>query len=157
MGGIMRAVSRHVAKIPDKYDPEAAEQSWGAAWQQAGIYLWDPSRPREETFVIDTPPLTASGSLHIGHVFSYTHQDLIARYQRMRGRNLAYPMGFDDNGLPTERRVQNVFGVRPNPNVAYDPEWKPRRDRSKQDGIEEVSRRNFVEACAELTEEDEQT
>ncbi len=77
------------------------------------------------TFVVDTPPPTVSGSLHVGHVFSYTHQDLIVRYQRMIGKNIAYPMGWDDNGLPTERRVQNLLGIRCNAKLPYDPDWKP--------------------------------
>ena len=142
-------------KIPEKYDHETVERSWRERWAARDLYRWDPTRPREETFVVDTPPLTVSGSLHIGHVFSYTHQDLIVRYQRMCGKNIAYPMGWDDNGLPTERRVQNAFGIRPNPALPYDPDWQPRRDKGKQEPVEEVSRRNFIEACALVTEQDE--
>jgi valyl-tRNA synthetase len=91
----------------------------------------------------------------VGHVFSYTHQDVLVRYQRMRGKNIAYPMGWDDNGLPTERRVQTVFGIRPNPHLPYEPSWQPRRDKNQKDPIEEVSRLNFIEACGIITEEDE--
>jgi valyl-tRNA synthetase len=142
-------------EIPQKYDPEEAEARWRARWEEWDLFRWDPNASREDSFVVDTPPPTVSGELHIGHVFSYTPQDLLVRYQRMRGKNIAYPMGFDDNGLPTERRVQNVFGIRPNRSLPYDPNWKPRRDRGKKDPIEEVSRANFVEACGIVCEEDE--
>src|ERR1039458_10871568 len=89
-----------------------SEQKWRKQWEKWRIYRYDATRPRPETFIVDTPPPTVSGSLHIGHVFSYTHQDLIVRYRRMRGFNIYYPMGWDDNGLPTERRVENFFHVR---------------------------------------------
>ena len=97
-----------------------------------------------------------SGSLHIGHVFSYTHQDLLVRYQRMRGRNIHYGMGWDDNGLPTERRVQNIFGIRCDPSLPYDADWTPNPNKGKKDPVEIISRRNFIEACALVTEKDEQ-
>ncbi len=142
-------------EIPGKYAPERAERDWARVWEERGLYRWDPERPREQTYVVDTPPPTVSGSLHVGHVFSYTQQDLIVRYQRMRGMNICYPIGWDDNGLPTERRTQNVFGVRPNPSLPYDPDWKPRRDKSKKEPVEEISRRSFVEACGLVCAEDE--
>ena len=142
-------------EIPQKYEATEAEARWRAQWDAWALYAWDPTRPRADTFVVDTPPATVSGTLHIGHVFSYTHQDLLVRYQRMRGRNIAYPMGFDDNGLPTERRVQNIFGIRPRRDARYDPSWKPRRDKGVKDPIEEVSRKNFIEACQLVCEEDE--
>ncbi len=144
-----------MGEIPEKYDHLETEARWMKRWDDARIHAWDPERPREETFVVDTPPPTVSGSLHIGHVFSYTHQDVLVRFQRMQGKNIAYPMGWDDNGLPTERRVQNIFGVRPNPSLSYDPDWQPRRDKGKKDPVEEISRKNFVEACSIITEEDE--
>jgi len=151
-----------VKEIPEKYDPNEAEPKWRKIWEERGIYKWDPARPRSETFVVDTPPPTVSGSLHVGHVFSYTQTDTIVRFQRMLGKNIFYPIGWDDNGLPTERRVQNYFGIKCDVSKAYDPSWKPKHDPSLKDKsekdkkIEYVSRRNFIEACAILTREDEQ-
>jgi valyl-tRNA synthetase len=144
-----------MSEIPSTYDARAAEATWRERWESLGLHRYDPSRPREETFVVDTPPPTVSGSLHVGHIFSYTQTDVIARYQRMRGRSIAYPMGFDDNGLPTERRVQNVFGIRCDPELPYRPDWRPRRDPAPGAPPEIVSRRNFLEACELLTAEDE--
>jgi valyl-tRNA synthetase len=144
--------------IPDKYDHKSAEQRWIKAWSEANAYKWDPSRPREETFVVDTPPPTVSGSLHLGHVFSYTQTDVLVRYNRMRGKNISYPMGWDDNGLPTERRVQNVYSIQCNPKLPYNSTWTPQKadPNSKEKAIvAEVSRQNFVEACEQLTKEDE--
>jgi valyl-tRNA synthetase len=149
-------LEERMADIPKKYKHHDVEDKWRQQWEDWGIYRWDESLPREDTFVVDTPPPTVSGSLHVGHVFSYTHQDLIVRYQRMKGKNIAYPMGWDDNGLPTERRVQNLLGIRCNPHLPYDPEWKPIRKGKKDTSIDEVSRRNFIEACGVVTEEDEQ-
>lgn len=142
-------------EIPKKYKHLEVEEKWRKLWNEWGIYRWDPGVPREQTFVVDTPPPTVSGSLHVGHVFSYTHQDLLVRYQRMTGKNIAFPMGWDDNGLPTERRVQNLLGIRCNPHLAYEPDWKPDPAGGKRKEIEEVSRRNFIEACGLVTAEDE--
>src|SRR5829696_8593361 len=96
--------------------------TWSARWEQQQTYRFDRTAPAERIFSIDTPPPTASGALHIGHVFSYTHTDVIARYQRMRGKAVFYPMGWDDNGLATERRVQLYFGVRCDPSLPYEPD-----------------------------------
>ena len=96
-----------------------------ARWEETGVYRFDRTRSRPEVYSIDTPPPTVSGSLHVGHVFSYTHTDVVARFQRMRGKAVFYPMGWDDNGLPTERRVQNYFGVRCDPSLPYDPSFQP--------------------------------
>ena len=107
--------------VPERPSLDGLEAKWAAVWTRDGVYSFDRDAPRERVFSIDTPPPTVSGSLHVGHVFSYTHTDAIARYQRMRGKAVFYPMGWDDNGLPTERRVQNHFGVRCDPSVPYDP------------------------------------
>jgi valyl-tRNA synthetase len=149
------------AAIPDKPALEGLEAKWGEAWETQGVYRFDrESATRENVYSIDTPPPTASGSLHIGHVFSYTHMDLAARYQRMRGRSIFYPMGWDDNGLPTERRVQNYYGVRCDPSLPYDPDFTPPFEggdnkSSKAADQQPVSRRNFIELCERLTVEDE--
>jgi len=140
-------------RIPDKPALEGLEAKWTPAWESAGVYRFDRRRPRGEVYSIDTPPPTVSGSLHVGHVFSYTHTDVIARFQRMRGKAVFYPMGWDDNGLPTERRVQNYYGVRCDPSLPYDPSFTPPDTPGKQPVS--VSRPNFIELCARLTLEDE--
>ncbi len=143
----------HPVSVPDKPALEGLEAKWDARWEAAGTYRFDRSRPRADVYSIDTPPPTVSGSLHVGHVFSYTHTDVIARFQRMRGRAVFYPMGWDDNGLPTERRVQNYFGVRCDPSLPYDPSFAPPEKPGKHPIP--VSRPNFVELCEKLTVEDE--
>src|SRR5215203_3497066 len=107
--------------VPDKPSLDGLEARWGDRWQADATYAFDRTTGRDAVFSIDTPPPTVSGSLHVGHVFSYTHTDTVARFQRMRGRNVFYPIGWDDNGLATERRVQNFYGVRCEPALAYDP------------------------------------
>jgi valyl-tRNA synthetase len=139
--------------VPDKPALEGLERKWMARWESDAVYRFDRSRPRAEVFSIDTPPPTVSGSLHVGHVFSFTHTDLIARFHRMRGKAVFYPMGWDDNGLPTERRVQNYFGVRCDPSLPYDPSFVPPEKPGKQPVP--ISRPNFIELCATLTAEDE--
>jgi valyl-tRNA synthetase len=146
-------------RVPERPTLDGLEGKWSAVWERDGVYRFDRSAPRERVFSIDTPPPTVSGSLHVGHVFSYTHTDAIARYRRMRGMEVFYPMGWDDNGLPTERRVQNHFGVRCDPSVPYDPAFEPGEsdpDRASEKGPLAVSRPNFVELCLALTETDEQ-
>jgi len=106
--------------LPEKPSLDGLEQRWAPRWEADGTYRFDRSAPRERVFSIDTPPPTVSGALHVGHVFSYTHTDVVARFRRMRGQEVFYPMGWDDNGLPTERRVQNHFGVRCDPTLPYD-------------------------------------
>jgi len=139
--------------LPDKPALEGLEAKWIARWEADGMYRFDRSRRRDEIFSIDTPPPTVSGSLHVGHVFSFTHTDLVARFHRMRGKEVFYPMGWDDNGLPTERRVQNYYGVRCDPSLPYDPSFTPPAQPAKPPLS--VSRPNFVELCARLTAEDE--
>jgi valyl-tRNA synthetase len=140
--------------VPQRPTLDGLEAKWSAVWEQHGAYRFDRAGSREQVFSIDTPPPTVSGSLHVGHVFSFTHTDTIARYQRMRGKNVFYPMGWDDNGLPTERRVQNHFGVRCDPSVAYDAGFVPPGEPSEKEPVA-VSRPNFVELCLRLTETDE--
>ncbi len=140
-------------RLPEKPALEGLEVKWIPRWEESGAYRFEGTHPRQEVFSIDTPPPTVSGSLHVGHVFSYTHTDVIARFQRMRGKAVFYPMGWDDNGLPTERRVQNYYGVRCDPSLPYDPAFVP-PDKPGERPIS-VSRPNFVELCNRLTGEDE--
>ena len=145
-------------RVPEKPSLDGLEAKVGAVWAETGVYAFDRTATRDQVYAIDTPPPTVSGSLHVGHVFSYTHTDTIARYQRMTGKKVFYPMGWDDNGLPTERRVQNYYGVTCDPSVPYDASFvapfagnvpKDLRDRPA------ISRKNFVELCHTLTAEDE--
>jgi valyl-tRNA synthetase len=142
-------------RAPEKPSLEGLEDRWSHRWQEEGTYAFDRSKERSDVYAIDTPPPTVSGNLHIGHVFSYTHTDTVARFQRMSGKEVFYPIGWDDNGLPTERRVQLRFGVRCDPSLPYDPAFTPptKPDRKRQVPI---SRRNFVELCTRQTTEDEQ-
>ncbi len=140
--------------LPDKPTLDGIEARWAGVWEEQGTYRFDRSKTRSEVYSIDTPPPTVSGSLHVGHVFSYTHTDCMARYKRMRGFEVFYPMGWDDNGLPTERRVQNYFGVRCDPSLPYDPDFTPPEKPDEKNQVP-ISRRNFVELCERLTVEDE--
>lgn len=152
-----------MSAIPEKPALEGLEAKWDAAWHAQGTYLFDRAAAlktgRAGVYSVDTPPPTASGSLHIGHVFSYTHTDVKARYERMRGKTVFYPMGWDDNGLPTERRVQNYYGVRCDTSLPYDPDFTPpfNGDAKSLKPADQVpiSRRNFIELCEKLTIEDE--
>ncbi len=137
----------------EKRSLEGLTAYWARRWQEEGTYAFDRSKERADVYAIDAPPPTVSGSLHIGSVYSFTHTDLVARYQRMRGRAVFYPMGWDDNGLPTERRVQNVYGVRCDPSLPYDPAFQAPPE--PFDPPRAISRRNFVELCAVLTATDE--
>jgi len=141
------------AEAPRKPTLGGLEEKWSARWRAEGTYGFDRTKTRDEVYSIDTPPPTVSGSLHVGHVFSYTHTDLIARYQRMRGKEVFYPMGWDDNGLPTERRVQNYYGVRGDAHLPYDPDFTPPAEPAKHQVV--ISRQNFLELCDQLVLEDE--
>ncbi|MBM6404236.1 valine--tRNA ligase [Phycicoccus sp. CSK15P-2] len=152
------------ASIPDRPSLDGLEEKWGAVWQEQGTYAFDREAAlagdRSQVFSVDTPPPTASGSLHMGHVFSYTHTDCMARYKRMRGFNVFYPIGWDDNGLPTEKRVQNYYGVRGDASLHHDPDFEPpfRGNAKSTKAADEtpISRQNFIELCDELTVKDEE-
>ncbi len=146
--------------VPERAALEGLEERWGQTWNEQDTYSFNRNTSREQVYSIDTPPPTVSGSLHIGHVFSYTHTDVIARYKRMQGLNVFYPMGWDDNGLPTERRVQNYYGVRCDPSLPYDADFVPPHNGGEGKSIKyadqkPISRRNFIELCWQLTAEDE--
>ena len=145
-------------RVPERPSLEGLEDRWAARWEQDGTYRFDPTRARGDVYSIDTPPPTVSGSLHVGHVFSYTQTDIVARYQRMTGKAVFYPIGWDDNGLPTERRVQDYFGVSCDPSMPYDAEFVAARHELKRDKNARaipISRPNFIELCNILIKEDE--
>ena len=153
-------------QIPEKPSVDGLEEKWAQVWKEQGTYAFDRAKAlaggREGIWAIDTPPPTASGSLHIGHVFGYAEADCIARYRRMTGHEVFYPIGWDDNGLPTERRVQNYYGVRGDASLPYDPAFAPPhegREGSSNKTADElpISRRNFIELCDVLTVRDEAT
>ena len=151
---------RAPASTPDRVGVEGLEEKWALAWETDGTYKFRRDVDKAQVFSIDTPPPTVSGSLHVGHVFSYTHTDVVARFQRMRGKEVYYPMGWDDNGLPTERRVQNYFGVRCDPSLPYVEGFTPPYEggdnkSSKAADQIPISRKNFIELCEKLTAEDE--
>jgi len=118
----------------DKLNISEIEAKWQKIWNEHDVYKWDSTKSREEIFSIDTPPPTVSGELHMGHVFSYTQADFIARFQRMIGKSVFYPIGFDDNGLPTERLVEKVKKIR----------------------AKDLSRQEFIKVCEEVVLEAEE-
>jgi valyl-tRNA synthetase len=139
--------------IPEKPSLEGLEATWRARWEAEGTYRFDRSKTRDEIFSIDTPPPTVSGALHIGHVMSYTHTDLVARYQRMRGKEVFYPMGWDDNGLNVERRVQLMTGTIVDPTLPYDPSIRRPDNVDPKARPTPVSRPNFVGLCEQVVPE----
>ena len=114
--------------LPKRYNPRTTEPELQAQWQQAGTFHFDPQSDKP-VYSIDTPPATVSGRLHLGHTFSYSHPDFIARFWRMNGFNVFYPMGYDDNGLPTERLVERQLGA----------------------SAAEIGRSRFIEKCLEIS------
>ena len=144
-----------MAEVPEKPTLDGLEARWQERWEADGTYRFDEAKSRAQVFSIDTPPPTVSGSLHMGSVFGYVQTDCIARFRRMAGAEVFYPMGWDDNGLPTERRVEHFYGVRCDPSLPHDPSFSPP---AKPDPKRPVpcSRPNFVELCLQRTAEDEQ-
>jgi valyl-tRNA synthetase len=140
--------------LPEKPTVDGLEAKWLARWDEEATYRFNRQALRASVYSIDTPPPTVSGELHIGHVFSYTQGDLMARFWRMRGKDVFYPMGWDDNGLPTERRVENFYGVRCDPTLPYDPAFTAPTKPAEQKVS--ISRKNFVELCHLLTAVDEE-
>ncbi len=158
----LSAMATHGSGPPKKASLDGLEDKWDAVWSAEEIYRFDRSAERSTVFSIDTPPPTVSGALHVGHVFSYTHTDTLARYHRMAGKNVFYPMGWDDNGLPTERRVQNYYSVRCDPSLPYEEHFVPPAtagvgpDGKKLKQQVPISRPNFIDLCHELVQQDEQ-
>ena len=153
-------LTAHVTGVPDRVSLDGLEDQWNQVWQDRATYAFDAGVSRDQVYSIDTPPPTVSGSLHVGHVFSYTHTDVVARYQRMTGKSVFYPMGWDDNGLPTERRVQNYYGVRCDTSLPYVENYQPPFEGADGKSVraadqQPISRKNFVELCERLTAEDE--
>ncbi len=136
------------------YDFKENEKKWNQYWDKEGTYKFQKDSDKK-TFVVDTPPPTVSGSLHIGHIFSYTQTDIQVRYHRMLDKNIFYPIGWDDNGLPTERRVQNYYNIACNPTIAYEDNFTPEHNPKDKSPRKEISRENFIEACETLVESDE--
>src|SRR6266545_1050298 len=116
--------------FPQRYNAAEAERRWQDIWASERLYEFDPADPRPP-FAIDTPPPTVSGTIHIGHVYSYVQAEAMARFWRMQGHNVYYPFGFDDNGLPTERFVEKLRGIR----------------------ARDLSRPEFIATCLEVSRE----
>ena len=98
-------------ELPKKYKSNEAEMKWGEFWESNMVHKYDPTAPREKTFVVDTPPPTVSGSLHVGHVFSYTQTDVLTRFQRMRGKYFTHGLGrqWTSYGKKSSRSLRGSF------------------------------------------------
>ena len=140
--------------MSNKYNYKEAEKKYQKKWEKEQIYSYQASSEKEN-FVIDSPPPTVSGSLHIGHIFSYTQTDILARFHRMMGKNVFYPMGWDDNGLPTEKRIQSLYAVKCDPKLDYNPNFKAKKTDKKNPFYQSISRKNFLEICNSQVLEDE--
>lgn len=116
--------------LDGKYNASESEKKWQEYWQSEKIYTYD-NESNKSTYSVDTPPPTVNGKIHIGHIFSYTQAEVMARYMRMKGYNVFYPFGFDDNGLPTERLVEKNYEIK----------------------AHEVGREKFTELCLNTTSE----
>jgi valyl-tRNA synthetase len=138
-------------RVPEKPSLEGLEARWSQRWRDDHTFRFDRTKSRAEVYSIDTPPPTVSGALHAGHVCSYTHTDLIARFQRMRGKDVFYPMGWDDNSLNVVRRVTVNYGVTCDPHLPFDAGFEPPGPNAKQKVA--ISRPNFVALCEQLTTE----
>ncbi len=143
-----------IKSLDEKLHFETLETRCMQYWEDNATYAFDKDAPRDNTYVVDTPPPTISGSLHIGHIMSYTQTDIKVRWQRMNGRAIFFPIGWDDNGLPTERRVQNYYGISCDADLPYDSNFIPQHVENVKE-LRPVSRRNFVETCNLLTQNDE--
>ena len=146
---------KEILEFEKNYNHIEVERKVVSKWEKDKLF-YGFNLKNKKIFSIDTPPPTASGYLHIGHVFSYSHQDIIARYKRMNGFNIFYPMGWDDNGLPTERRVQDFFNVRCDPDEkSVKNIQEVVKNIDKKSNPLKVSRKNFIELCHLVTTEDE--
>ena len=116
--------------LDKKYKFAESEKKWQDYWQEKQIYKFD-KNSNKQVYSIDTPPPTVNGKIHMGHLSSYMHIETVARHHRMRGQNVFFPLGFDDNGLPTERYVEKKFNKK----------------------AHQMSREDFIDLCSKTTEE----
>jgi len=117
--------------LPNKYEPKIQENIWRDFWDKEKIYKFD-EKSTKPIFSVDTPPPYVSADhLHPGHIMSYSQAEFVVRFKRMQGFNVFYPMGFDDNGLPTERHIEKKYKINKN----------------------SISRPDFVKLCLEETQQ----